>query len=25
LEIALRHNPSPTEQAKIKDLVARIG
>src|SRR5258706_7133471 len=25
LEIALRHKPSPTEQAKIKDLVARIG
>jgi len=25
LEAALRHKPSPTEQAKIKDLVARIG
>jgi tetratricopeptide (TPR) repeat protein len=25
LETALRHKPSPTEQAKIKDLVARIG
>jgi tetratricopeptide (TPR) repeat protein len=25
LEAALKHKPSPTEQAKIKDLVARIG
>jgi len=25
LETALRHKPSPTDQAKIKDLVARIG
>ena len=25
LETALRHKPSPAEQAKIKDLVARIG